>query len=58
MPSNRNKNLSLKKPCDKKDKKYMEGIPLMPESENNKKDPIHYYYKRWVWLIFPWACMI
>jgi len=36
----------------------LEGIPLMPESENNQKEPTYYYYKRWVWLIFPWACMI
>jgi hypothetical protein len=49
----------LKKNEDKKnDKKYLEGIPLLPETENNKKEPTYYYYKRWVWLIFPWACMI
>ena len=21
------------------------------------KDPTYYYYKRWLWIIFPWACM-
>ncbi len=35
MSNNRQKKLSVKKVSDKKNKKYLEGIPLMPESENN-----------------------
>ena len=22
-----------------------------------EKDPSYYYYKRWIWIIFPWACL-
>ncbi len=35
----------------------------MPEPEINESEPTYYYYKvfyilkRWVWLIFPWACI-
>lgn len=21
------------------------------------KDPTFYYYKRWLWIVFPWVCM-
>lgn len=48
----------VKKVDKKGNKKYLDGIELMPESEINDKEPTLYYYKRWVWLIFPWACMI
>ena len=34
----------------KKDKKYLEGIPLIPEPEINESDPTYYYYK--VFFIF------
>ncbi len=30
---------------------------MMPVAELNELEPTYYYYKRWVWLIFPWACM-
>jgi hypothetical protein len=52
----RNKNISNIE-IKKKDKKYLEGIPLQPEAEINESEPTYYYYKRWVWLIFPWACI-
>ena len=29
----------------KKDKKYLEGVPLMPETENYELEPTYYYYK-------------
>ena len=29
----------------KKDKKYLDGIPLIPEPEINESDPTYYYYK-------------
>jgi hypothetical protein len=47
----------LNKP-DKKEKKYLEGIPLAPLPVLENKVPTYYYYKRWVWLIFPLACMM
>jgi hypothetical protein len=37
---------------------YLSGIPLKPQLESSEIEPQQYYYKRWVWLIFPWACMI
>ena len=24
---------------------------------NSVKEPTFYYYKRWLWIIYPWACM-
>ena len=42
----------------KKEKKYLEGIPLAPVPVLENKIPSYYYYKRWVWLIFPLACMM
>lgn len=32
----------------------MDDIDLQIKPE---KDPSFYYYKRWVWIIFPWICM-
>ena len=29
----------------KKDKKYLDGIPLQPEPEINESEPTYYYYK-------------
>ena len=27
------------------------------EFELNQKPPTNYYYKRWIWMQFPWVCM-
>jgi hypothetical protein len=40
----RNKNISNIE-IKKKDKKYLEGIPLQPEAEINESEPTYYYYK-------------
>jgi hypothetical protein len=50
--------LLLKKPLAKADKSYLLGIPQIQETELSELVPTYYYYKRWVWLIFPQACMI
>ena len=40
------RNMSQIQPANKKkDKKYLEGVPLMPETENYELEPTYYYYK-------------
>lgn len=30
---------------------------MQPVVMLNDREPTYYYYKRWVWLSFPWTCL-
>lgn len=32
-------------------------IGKKPKLKTFNADPAFYYYKRWLWMIFPWACL-
>ena len=45
------------KPEDFKDLKNLYAKTVVEEFELNQKPPTNYYYKRWIWMQFPWVCM-
>lgn len=45
------------KPEDFKDLKSLYAKTVVEEFELNQKPPTNYYYKRWIWMQFPWVCM-
>lgn len=48
-------NLALEDDPDKH--KYQSMIDEIDLEIKPEKEPSYYYYKRWIWIIFPWACM-
>ncbi len=39
------------------DLKNLYAKTVEEEFELNQKPPTNYYYKRWIWMQFPWVCM-
>lgn len=37
--------------------KYLQIMDEIDLEIKPEKDPSFYYYKRWIWIIFPWICM-
>ena len=42
---------------DLPDLKMLYTKTVEEEFELNQKPPTNYYYKRWIWMQFPWVCM-
>lgn len=36
---------------------YQTKIDLLDLEIKPEKEPSYYYYKRWIWIMFPWVCM-
>ena len=45
------------RPENFKDLKSLYAKTVVEEFELNQKPPTNYYYKRWIWMQFPWVCM-
>lgn len=60
-PSQINNSINLKDEVSKLNLMIHEEKPIetvgVYHSINYDKAPTYYYYKRWLWMIFPWACM-
>ena len=59
--SNINNSVTLKEEVSKLNLNVYESKPVetigLYHSSRDNQDPTYYYYKRWLWMIFPWACM-